>query len=110
VSHPYRTLANAIIHFAYRNGPIENSHADREPAYPLDRRRFTDRQARQIICFTAERLSPFISNLPLWDEALAEIPPWPERIAMLPAWRQYPHNWSLTESSSGIQLQQAWTE
>ncbi|MCI0398775.1 MAG: hypothetical protein L0332_13695 [Chloroflexi bacterium] len=27
VSHPYRTLANAIIHFAYRNGPIEDSHA-----------------------------------------------------------------------------------
>lgn len=49
VSHPYRTLANAIIHLTYRNGPIENSHAGREAAFPLDHRRFTDRQARQII-------------------------------------------------------------
>ncbi|MCI0578101.1 MAG: hypothetical protein L0332_17065 [Chloroflexi bacterium] len=110
VSHPYRTLANTIIHFVYRNGPIEDSHAGREPAYPLDRRRLTDGQARQLVRYTAERLSPFVSATPLWDGDLGDMPPWPARIAGLPAWRQYPHGWSLTESSSQIQLKRAWTE
>ncbi|MFQ5434040.1 MAG: hypothetical protein ACE5FD_04105 [Anaerolineae bacterium] len=118
VSHPYRTLANAIIQFTYRNGPVESSHAGREAAFPLDRRRFTGRQARQIIRFTAGRLSPFVSAMPLWDEHLANMSPlrlhsgqaWPERIAVLPALRRYPHNWSFTESSSRIQLKQVWTE
>lgn len=97
------------IDFAYRNGPIEYSHAGREAAYPLNCRRFTDRQARQIIWSTAECLSPFVSAMPLWDEHLANMPPWPERIAALPAWRQYPHNWAFTESSSWIRLKQEWT-
>jgi hypothetical protein len=110
VSHPYRTLANAIIHFAYRNGPIEDSRAGRAPAYSLNHRRFTDRQARQIIRFTAERLSPFVSATPLWDEQIANMPPWPERMAALPAFRQYPRTWSFTESSSRIHLKQAWME
>ena len=110
VSHPYRTLANAIIHFTYRNGPIEDSHAGREPAYSLNHRRFTDSQAQQIIRFTAERLSSFVSATPLWDEQIANMPPWPERMAALPAFRQYPRNWSFTESSSRIHLKQAWME
>ena len=110
VSPPYRTLANAIIHLTYRNGPIENSHAGWEAAFPLDHRRFMDRQARRIIRFTAERLSPFVSAMPLWDEELREMPPWPERIAMLSAWREYPHNWSFTEFGSQIQLKQEWVE
>jgi hypothetical protein len=110
VSHAYRTLANAIIHFAYRNGPIENSHAGREPAYSLNHRRFTDNQARQIIRFTAERLSPFVSAIPLWQEGLGDMPPWPERVAMLPAWRQYPHGWSFTELSSWIRLKHGWAK
>lgn len=110
VSHPYRTLANAITHLAYRNGPIEVSHAGREPAYSLNHRRFTDRQARQIIRFTAERLSPFVSAIPLWDKSLLNMPPWPERMARLPAWRQYPHDWSFTELSSWIRLKQVWVE
>jgi hypothetical protein len=110
VSHPYRALANAIIHFAYRNGPIENSHAGREPAYSLNHRRFTNRQAQQIIRFTAKRLSPFVSAIPLWSEELGDIPPWPERMAALPEFRQYPRTWSFTESSSRIHLKQAWME
>ena len=110
VSYPYRTLANGIIDSAYRNGPIENNHAGREAAYPLDRRRFTDRQVRQIIRFTAERLSPFVSAIPLWNEELGDMPPWPERMARLPAWKQYPHGWSFTESSSRIHPKQAWME
>lgn len=126
VSHPYRTLANVIIHFAYRNGPIESSHGGREPAYSLNHRRFTDRQARSIIRSTAEDLSPFISAVPLWDEGLGKMPPlrlhsepapswprgqaWPERTARLLIWRQYPHHWSFTESGSRIRLKQAWIE
>ena len=108
-SHPYRTLANAIIHLAYRNGPIEEHHAGREPAYSLDHRRFTDSRSREIIRYTAERLSPFVGGVALWDEALASIPSWPNSVAALPAWRHYPHNWSFTKSSSQIQLQKAWT-
>lgn len=110
VSHPYRTLANAITHLAYRNGPIEDSHAGQEPAYSLNHRRFTDKQARQIIRFTAERLSPFVSATALWDEQIANMLPWPERIAALPAFRRYTRTWSFTESSSRIHLKQAWME
>lgn len=109
VSYPYRAVANAIINLTYRNGPVEDSHAGQGAAYSFSHRRFTDRQARQVIRYTAGRLSPFVSDFPLWGDYLADMPPWPERIMALPAFRWYPLDWSLTESSSQIRLKQEWT-
>ena len=80
VSHPYRTLANTIINLTYRNGPIEDIHAGRGTTFSLNHRRFTDRQARQVIRHTAESLSPFVSDFPLWDNYLTRLSPWPERV------------------------------
>jgi len=109
VSHPYRAVANAIVNLTYRNGPVEDVHAGRGAAYSLSHRRFTDRQAGQIIRYTAERLSPFVSDFPLWGGYLADMSRWPERIEALPASSWYPRGWSLTESSSQIRLKQEWT-
>ena len=41
--YPYRTLANAIINLAYRNGPIEEIHAGKAGTYSLTHRRMTSR-------------------------------------------------------------------
>ena len=84
VSHPYRTLANSIINLTYRNGPVEDIHAGRGRTFSLNHRRFTDRQARQVIRHTAESLSPFVSDFPLWGNYLTHLSPWPERLDGLP--------------------------
>jgi hypothetical protein len=104
VSHPYRMLANTIVNLTFRNGLIEDIHAGRGTTFSLNHRRFTDRQARQVIRHTAECLSPFVSDFPLWDDHLMRLPPWPERLDGLPVSRWYPHDWSLTETSMNICL------
>lgn len=110
VAYPYRALANAIVSLAYRNGPVESVHAGSEAAYRINHRRFTDRQARKVIRFTAERVSAVVSAYPLWDENLLDLPPWPERMVGLPFILLYPHGWSLTESSSQIRLVKEWAQ
>lgn len=104
VTQPYRTLANTIIKLTYRNGAIENIHAGSGATFSLNHRRFADRQARKVIRQSAESLSPFVSDFPLWVDNLIQLPPWPERLACLPLSRLYPHYWSLTKSSSKVQF------
>lgn len=107
VPNPYRTLANTIINLVYRNGPIEDVHAGRGNTFSLDHRRFSDRQARLVIRHTAESLNPFVTSFPLWNNRLLHSSPWPEAIAPLSNYLWYPHDWSLTESSSQIQFRHA---
>lgn len=104
LTHPYRTLANTIINLAYRNGAIEGIHAGHGTSFSLTHRRFTDRQARKVIRQSAESLSPFVSDFPLWEDNMMQLPAWPGRIACLPSSSLYPHYWSLTESSSQVQF------
>ena len=106
VSHPYRTLANTIINLTYRNGHVEDIHAGRGTIFSLNHRRFTDRQARQVIRHTAESISPFVSDFPLWDNHIPRLSPWPARLDSLLLYRWYPNDWSLTKTSSNIQLKQ----
>ena len=110
VAHPHRALANLLINVTYRNGPIENLHAGKTPAYPLDKRRGTSREAGKIIRFTAERLGAVVSTLPVWHESLQEMLPWPEGIGRIVAACDYPRNWSFTEANAPIELFQTWTE
>jgi len=117
VAHPHRALANLLINITYRNGPIENLHAGRMPAYPLDKRRGTSREAGKIVRFTAERLGAVVATLPVWHESLQEMLPlrlhsgqaWSEGIGRIVAARDYPRNWSFTEVSASIELLQTWT-
>jgi hypothetical protein len=108
-SRPFRALATTIVSLTYRNGPIETIHAGTKPAYNVDHRRLTDRQAQHVMRITAERTSAIMSTYPLWDIPLPGLPPWPERAQGLPYVLFYPHNWSLTESSSQIELGTEWT-
>lgn len=109
-SNPYRTLANFTINMAYRYGPIEDVHAGRDAAYPLDRRRFTLKQEREVIRGTAQKMSGIMGAYPFWQESLPDVGPWPERVNGLPIAMFYPRDWSYTESSSLIQLKREWTE
>jgi hypothetical protein len=109
VAHPHRTLANFLMNITYRNGPIENLHAGKTPAYPLTCRRCTTREAGKIVRFTAERLGAVVAALPVWHESLQEVLPWPEVTGRIVAVRDYPRNWSFTEVSASIELMQAWT-
>jgi len=104
VSHPYRTLANTIINLIYPNGHVEDIHAGRGTTFSLNHRQFIDRQARQTIRHTAESLSLFVSDFPLWDNYSMRLAPWPERLDSLLTYRWYPHDWPLTRTSSRIQL------
>jgi hypothetical protein len=110
IAHPYRSLANAIISLAYRNGPIENIHAGSGTAYRVTHCRFTTSQTREVIRFASERISAIISACPLWYERLPDLPPWPQRLAGLPFIMLYPEHWSLTEISSQIRLEKEWIE
>ena len=109
-AYPYRSLANAVVSLAYRNGPVESVHAGARAAYRLVCRRFTDRQMRTVIRSAAERISGVVSAYPLWEENLLDLPPWPERLTGLPFILLYPRRWSLTESSTRITLKKKWTE
>jgi hypothetical protein len=100
LTKPHRTLANTVIKLTYRNGAVEDIHAGRGALLSLTHRRFTDRQARKVIRQSAESLSPFVVDFPLWVDNVMQLPPWPERLACLPSSSLYPRDWSLTESSS----------
>jgi hypothetical protein len=86
------------INVTYRNGHIKNLHAGKTLAYPLDKRRCTSREARNIVRFTAERLGAVVATLPVWHEPLQEMLPlrlrsrqaWPKGIGRIVATRDYP--------------------
>lgn len=104
LTYPYRTLANTIVDMVYRNGAIENIHAGKGVLLSLTHRRFTDRQAGKVIRQSAESLSPFVCDFPLWVDNLMQLPPWPKRLACLPPSSLCPSGWSLTESSTQVQF------
>ena len=55
--HPTRVLANALLNTAWRNGPVENIHAGGYRGYPLDQRRATPAEERELMVFVSERLA-----------------------------------------------------
>ncbi len=107
VAHPYRALANLLVHMAYRNGPVETLHAGREYAGSLNHRRCTRRQAGTLLRYTAEQLGGVLGTLPVWHPMLHDLIPWPEAAGRMVALADYPRGWSFTATSAPVRLPMA---
>jgi len=104
--HPTRTLANAIINVAWRNGPVEDVHAGEFRGYPLALRRVTPADERLIMQTTARRLA---LGLAACERLATEQPPrlWADQVLPYALGRMMqvtPSGWSMTESSRSLRL------
>jgi hypothetical protein len=104
--HASRIFANALLNTAWRNGPVETIHAGAFRGYPLDHRRMTPAEERELMSFTAERLAlgmtvciSFATEAPRrsWAE---QVLPYGLAEVLLVA----PSRWTLTETSRSIRL------
>jgi hypothetical protein len=106
VQHPYRILANSMALAAWRNGPIESLHCGRVVGYTLNHRRATNQQSLKLLRFTSERLAAVLSRFRPWEQRADPSVPWPENLAgIYISPRLTSSTWSLTESSSRIDLE-----
>jgi hypothetical protein len=105
-AHPTRVLANAVINFCWRNGPIEDVHAGWLSTYPLMQRRITPSEERMLMREASGRLAQgviAISRL-LCEKSERS---WPDRILpfhLVPYWMVTPSNWSLEQQTSDMRL------
>jgi hypothetical protein len=104
--HPSRVLANALVNSAWRNGPVENIHAGDFRGYPLDQRRVTPAEERELMAFVSERLA---LGMTVCLQLALEQPrrPWPEQVlpyGLAEMLLITPSRWTLTESSRDIRL------
>lgn len=105
-AHPTRVLANAMINFCWRNGPVENIHAGRSWAYPLTQRRITPSEERELVRTTAERLAQgVLAVFELIHEQSERT--WSEQVLpfhLVPELLVTPHEWSLDEQTREVRL------
>jgi hypothetical protein len=102
-AHPSRLFANTLVNIAWRNGPVENIHAGKHCGYPLDQRRITSQEERNLMEFSSERLSLGLELV----EQLSGQPggvSWPEQVLPFGLARFAPTNWTLTERSREVRL------
>jgi hypothetical protein len=104
--YPTRILANALVNTAWRNGPVEDIHAGRYRAYPMDQRRITSPEEQTLMQFASQRLalgmavcSNFVaeSHRRTWREQV--LPYGLAEILMVT-----PTGWTLTESCREVRL------
>lgn len=104
--HASRIFANALLNTVWRNGPVESIHAGGFRGYPLDRRRMTPAEERELMAFTSERLAlgmtvclQFGTEEPqrAWSE---QVLPYGLAEMLLVT----PSRWSLTETSRCVRL------
>ncbi|MHB1844745.1 MAG: hypothetical protein ACYCWW_07920 [Deltaproteobacteria bacterium] len=104
--HPSRVLANALVNTAWRNGPVENIHAGSPLGYPLDQRRMTPAEERELMAFASERLAQGMSLCLRF--ALEQPPrPWTEQVlpyGLAEMMLITPSRWTLTETSREVRL------
>ena len=104
--HASRILANALVNTAWRNGPVENLHAGGYRGYPLDLRRVTPVEERELMGFVSERLALGMTVcLQLAVEQARR--PWSEQVlpyALAEMWLITPPRWTLTEASRDVRL------
>jgi hypothetical protein len=106
IRHPYRVLSNSLVLSAYRNGPVEDLHFGLSSRYALTRRRATEEQSRDLMCYTSVRLAPMLSKFRPWELRADSPVPWPENLAGIYISPRFTcRTWSLTESGSRIDLQ-----
>jgi hypothetical protein len=105
--HPSRVLANAFINAAWRNGPIESIHAGIHRPAPIDQRRITRAEERQLMKHTSTLLAlgmDCVWGLQTIDESGR---PWSEQVLPYALAEQYlitPARWTTTESSRDVHL------
>ncbi len=104
--HASRVLANALVNMAWRNGPVEDIHAGSFQGFPLDQRRVTLAEERDLMAFASERLA---LGMTVCLQFSMERPPRPWAKQVLPyglAERMLitPSSWTLTEVSRDVRL------
>ena len=104
--YPTRILDNARVNTAWRNGPVESIHAGRFRGYPLDQRRITVMEERELIDFAGRRLAlgmAVCSELPIQQHHR----PWHEQVlpySLAEILMITPRGWTLTECSREVRL------
>lgn len=104
--HPTRIFANALVNTAWRNGPVESIHAGRFRGYPLDQRRITVVEERELIDFASQRLAmgmAVCSELAIQQHHR----PWHEQVVpygLAEILMITPSGWTLTECSREVRL------
>jgi hypothetical protein len=101
-----RIFANALTNHAWRNGPVEGIHGGGFRGYPLDQRRMSPVEERQLMAFASERLA---LGMRVCRQFSAEQPPrlWSEQVvpyAVAGMLLITPSQWTLTESSREVRL------
>jgi hypothetical protein len=104
--YPSRLFANALVNVAWRNGPVENIHAGEFRGYPLDQRRVTPGEKRELMGFVSERLA---LGMTVCLQFAMEQPKrsWPEQVlpyGLASMMLVTPSGWTLTEASREVHL------
>lgn len=104
--YPSRILANALVNTAWRNGPVEKIHAGGFRGYPLDQRRVTPGEERELMACVSERLA---LGMTVCLQFGMERPrrSWPEQVlpyGLAEMMLITPSRWTLTESSREVRL------
>ena len=106
LAHPTRVLANAMINYCWRNGPIETIHAGTDYWYPMTERRIAPSEERQLVRETAAAFSQGMlaldclmssENTRNWSDSVL---PFHLAEMMLVT----PSRWSLTEKTRSLDL------
>lgn len=101
-----RIFANALLNTAWRNGPIESIHGGSFRGYPMDQRRMTPAEERDLMAFTSERLA---LGMTVCLSFAREEPrrPWAEQVlpyGLAEPLLVTPSRWTLTETSREVRL------
>jgi hypothetical protein len=106
--HPSRVFANALVNVAWRNGPIEGIHAGRAAVYPMDRRRVTVAEERELMRYAANRMAAGMDVcLMLRRERGRRQRSWPEQVLPYRVADMLlitPTGWTLTGTSRDVRL------
>ena len=101
---PSRVLANALVNTAWRNGPVENVHAGGYRGYPLDQRRVTPTEERELMTFASGRLALGMTVCLLLAMERPQRP-WSEQVlpyGLAEILMITPSRWTLTESTREV--------
>jgi hypothetical protein len=103
---PSRVFANALVNTAWRNGPVENIHAGDFRGYPLDERRVTPAEERELMAFASERMALGMT-ICLRFAVERRARRWSEQVLAYGLAEMLlitPSRWTLTESSREVRL------
>lgn len=104
--HPSRMIANALVNVAWRNGPVEDVHAGRFQGYPLDVRRVTPEEERELMWSACNGMASGMATCRrLATEG--QIRGWPEQVlpfGLAGMMLVTPSGWTLTETSREVRL------